>query len=64
MSRGIEIWSGGQTGVDRAALDLAIELGLRWGGWMPLGRLAEDGTIPDRYDRLPEPTKGFNQPGI
>lgn len=54
MSRGIEIWSGGQTGVDRAALDLAIELGLRWGGWMPLGRLAEDGTIPDRYDRLRE----------
>lgn len=54
MSLGIEIWSGGQTGVDRAALDLAIELGLRWGGWIPLGRLAEDGTIPDRYDRLRE----------
>ena len=54
MSSGIEIWSGGQTGVDRAALDLAIELGVRWGGWIPLGRLAEDGTIPDRYDRLRE----------
>ncbi len=54
MSTAIEIWSGGQTGVDRAALDLAIELGLPWGGWIPRGRRAEDGTIPDRYDRLRE----------
>ena len=41
--------SGGQTGVDRAALDVALELGLPCGGWCPQGRLAEDGPIPERY---------------
>lgn len=45
----MRIISGGQTGVDRAALDAAIELGIPHGGWCPLGRLAEDGPIPDRY---------------
>jgi len=43
------IISGGQTGVDRGALDAAIELGLPHGGWCPAGRKAEDGVIPDRY---------------
>lgn len=43
------IVSGGQTGVDRAALDVAIELGIEHGGWCPLGRVAEDGFIPTRY---------------
>ncbi len=47
--RVVRIVSGGQTGVDRAALDLAIELGLEHGGWCPQGRLAEDGVIPTRY---------------
>ncbi len=41
--------SGGQTGVDRGALDAAIELGLEHGGWCPRGRRAEDGSIPIRY---------------
>ncbi len=41
--------SGGQTGVDRAALDVALELGLPCGGWCPKGRLAEDGLIPRHY---------------
>jgi hypothetical protein len=41
--------SGGQTGVDRAALDAARVLGLECGGWCPKGRLAEDGRIPDEY---------------
>ena len=41
--------SGGQTGVDRGALDAAIELGIPHGGWCPRGRLAEDGPIPGRY---------------
>ena len=41
--------SGGQTGVDRAALDVALELGIPCGGWCPKGRRAEDGRIPDRY---------------
>jgi hypothetical protein len=45
----IKIVSGGQTGVDRAALDAAIALGIPHGGWCPRGRLAEDGRIPDRY---------------
>jgi hypothetical protein len=49
-----EIWSGGQTGVDRAALEVARDLGLLTGGWVPLGRLAEDGTIPERYAGLRE----------
>ena len=44
------IVSGGQTGVDRGALDAAIELKIPHGGWCPAGRMAEDGTIPDRYD--------------
>ena len=44
-----KIFSGGQTGVDRAALDVALELELPCGGWCPKGRRAEDGRIPDRY---------------
>jgi hypothetical protein len=43
------IVSGGQTGVDRAALDVALELGIDCGGWCPKGRRAEDGPIPERY---------------
>jgi hypothetical protein len=35
--------------VDRAALDFAIAHGIEHGGWCPLGRLAEDGGIPERY---------------
>jgi hypothetical protein len=48
------IVSGGQTGADRAALDVALERGLQIGGWVPKGRLAEDGSIPDRYTGLRE----------
>ncbi|MGB9700957.1 MAG: putative molybdenum carrier protein [Thermodesulfobacteriota bacterium] len=44
-----KIISGGQTGVDRAALDVALELGIPCGGWCPQGRRAEDGIIPFRY---------------
>ena len=43
------IVSGGQTGVDRAALDVAIARGILHGGWCPRGRRAEDGRIPVRY---------------
>ena len=45
----MKIVSGGQTGVDRAALDVALELGIECGGWCPAGRGAEDGTIDARY---------------
>lgn len=44
--------SGGQTGVDRAALDAALALGVAVGGWCPAGRWAEDGPVPDRYPLL------------
>jgi len=44
-----KIVSGAQTGVDRAALDVAISLGIDHGGWAPKGRIAEDGTIPAIY---------------
>jgi hypothetical protein len=42
----MKIISGGQTGVDRAALDMAIERNLPWGGWCPKGGWAEDFTDP------------------
>lgn len=55
------IVSGGQTGVDRAALDTALELGIRCGGWCPKGRLAEDGRIPDRYPLMETPSDEYPQ---
>jgi hypothetical protein len=56
-----KIVSGGQTGVDRAALDVALELGIPCGGWCPKGRLAEDGTIAERYPLTETPTKRYPQ---
>jgi hypothetical protein len=44
-----KIISGGQTGADRAALDVAIRHGFPHGGWCPKGRLAEDGPIGVQY---------------
>jgi hypothetical protein len=44
-----KIISGGQTGVDRGALDAALAFEVECGGWCPAGRLAEDGTIPEHY---------------
>ncbi len=45
----IKIISGSQNGVDRAALDGTLKLGIPCGGWCPKGRKAEDGPIPERY---------------
>ena len=45
----LKIVSGAQTGVDRAALDAALEKNVPCGGWCPAGRKAEDGTIPESY---------------
>ena len=53
--------SGGQTGVDRAALDAAEELSLPAGGWCPAGRLAEDGTIPVHYPLVETPTDMYEE---
>jgi Circularly permutated YpsA SLOG family len=55
------IVSGGQTGVDRAALDVALELGVPCGGWCPRGRRAEDGRIDDRYPLTETPWDGYPQ---
>ncbi len=44
-----KIVSGAQTGVDRAALDMALRSGISCGGWCPQGRRAEDGVIPAYY---------------
>lgn len=41
--------TGGQTGVDRGALDAALDMKIECGGWCPEGRLAEDGSIPEQY---------------
>jgi len=49
-----KIVSGGQTGADRAALDVAMECGLEIGGWIPKGRQAEDGPISLHYGGLVE----------
>jgi hypothetical protein len=53
------IVSGGQTGVDRAGLDVGLALGLPVGGWCPKGRRAEDGVIPDRYPLTETPERNY-----
>lgn len=53
------IIAGGQTGVDRAALDAALELGVPCAGWCPRGRYAEDGVIPSRYPLREAPTPDY-----
>lgn len=54
-----KIVSGGQTGVDRAALDVAIILGIHYGGWCPKGRIDESGVIPIKYNALIEVSGDF-----
>lgn len=49
IRRSLKIVTGGQSGVDRAAMDVAQQLGLELGGWCPRGRGAEDGPIPLHY---------------
>ncbi len=53
--------SGGQTGVDRAALDVALALGYACGGWCPRGRRAEDGPIPCSYPLRETPSEDYAQ---
>ncbi len=54
-----KIISGGQTGVDRAALDAALELKIPCGGWCPKGRRAEDGVIPQHYPLEEASSSGY-----
>lgn len=54
-----KIISGGQTGVDRAALDTAIALGIAHGGWIPKGRKTEAGRLPSKYQLREMPTDSY-----
>lgn len=54
-----KIVSGGQTGADRAALDVAVERGIPHGGWIPRGRLTEDGPLPGRYRLRETETRSY-----
>src|SRR6266571_3376003 len=56
-----KVISGGQTGVDRAALDVALELGVLAGGWCPKGRKAEDGSLAPRYPLTETPSEEYWQ---
>jgi hypothetical protein len=56
-----KIVSGGQSGVDRAALDAATAAGYMHGGWCPRGRRAEDGSIPGHYSLQETPRKEYRQ---
>ena len=49
-----KIVSGAQTGTERGGLNAAIHCKLPCGGWVPRGRRAEDGVIPDTYENLRE----------
>jgi len=57
----LKIISGGQTGVDRAALDVALTRGIKCGGWCPAGRLDEFSKIPDQYPVHELPGGGFTE---
>ncbi len=57
----LKIISGGQTGVDRGALDAALENGFSCGGWCPEGRKAEDGIITDKYPLVELPGGNYRQ---
>ncbi len=56
-----QVISGGQTGVDRAALDIALERGVPAGGGCPKGRKAEDGPLAPRYPLKETPSEEYRQ---
>lgn len=67
MAAGTDRWmvtkiiSGGQTGADRAALDFAIKHNIPYGGWLPKGRITEDGTLPEKYQLQEMPTGKYSK---
>jgi len=54
-----KIISVGQTGADRAALDFALKFFKPSGGWIPKGRITEDGPLPDKYQLQEMPTSSY-----
>jgi hypothetical protein len=56
-----KIISGGQTGADRAALDVAIKLGIPHGGWIPKGRITENGVLEEKYQLNDMETTNYNK---
>ncbi|MEA1967873.1 MAG: putative molybdenum carrier protein [Thermodesulfobacteriota bacterium] len=54
----MKIISGAQTGADRAGIDAAIEMSITYGGWLPKGRKAEDGKVPEKYTAMQELSRG------
>lgn len=54
-----KIISGGQTGADQAALDVAIALDIPYGGWIPKGRKTENGVLPEKYQLQEMPTSSY-----
>jgi hypothetical protein len=54
-----KIISGGQTGADRAALDVAIKLDIPHGGRVPKGRITEEGPLPEKYQMQEMPTESY-----
>ncbi len=57
----MKIISGAQTGVDRAALDVALKYRIECGGWCPAGRLDEFGRIPNHYPVQELTAGGFTE---
>lgn len=55
----MKVISGGQTGADRAALDFAIKHNIPHSGWVPKGRKAENGSLPERYQLKEMPTDSY-----
>ena len=56
-----KIISGGQTGADRAALDFAIKNSIPHGGWIPKGRLTEEGPLSDHYQLREMETRNYSK---
>jgi hypothetical protein len=56
-----KIIAGGQTGADQAALDVAIKLGIPHGGWIPKGRLTENGPLEGKYQLQEIDSTSYNK---